>query len=334
MLQPGSTWAGAGERVRFLVSSDEDPLADDGPDVVRNLCRQPKKISSVYVYDAVGTAAFEEQCRTPEYYLRRAETLLLKEHARDIVELSAFPSIVELGAGSAEKTRILMAQYDELGLRCDYFPIDVDTETLRGAAVDLTAMFPRLVVHCLGTTYEAALRALPERSSHRLFLFLGGSIGNMEAGEIDALLTNLFAASRRGDYLLLGADLDKDPAIIDRAYNDAAGWGARSTLNMLSHLNRRFDGDFRLHQFRYRSKYDFAARTNRVHIESLVNQQVTLARLNFTFELRASELIDAEVMLKFDPQELDGRLDRSGFQPVCRWIEPSLVYGLFLCRRR
>jgi len=148
------------------------------------------------------------------------------------------------------------------------------------------------------------------------------------------LLTNLFAASRRGDYLLLGADLDKDPAIIDRAYNDAAGWGARSTLNMLSHLNRRFDGDFRLHQFRYRSKYDFAARTNRVHIESLVNQQVTLARLNFTFELRASELIDAEVMLKFDPQELDGRLDRSGFQPVCRWIEPSLVYGLFLCRRR
>jgi uncharacterized SAM-dependent methyltransferase len=223
-----------------------------------------------------------------------------------------------------------LAEYARRALRCDYFPIDVDTETLAETARTLIAAFPFLFVRCLGATYEKGLSALPPSSDPRLFMFLGSSLGNMERLEIDGLLLQLFAHGAPGDYLLLGADLDKDPAVIDRAYNDSAGFGPRSTLNMLDHLNYRYAGNFVAENFRYRSKYDSLMKRNDVRIESLVDQTVTLASLNFTVSFGAAELIDAEIMWKFDPDELGEILDRSGFSPVRRWIDPVYRYGLFL----
>jgi L-histidine N-alpha-methyltransferase len=317
------------QRIQYLVRSG-DPLAEDGPNVIRNLSRSPKKISPFYVYDKKGTEFFERQCGTPEYYLRRVETRLLTRYAGDVAELCGYPSVVELGAGTAEKTRILLAEYARRALRCDYFPIDVDTETLAESARALISAFPFLFVHCLGATYEKGLSALPPCSDPRLFMFLGSSLGNMERREIDGLLSQLFAHGAPGDYLLLGADLDKDPAVIDRAYNDSAGFGPRSTLNMLDHLNHRYVGNFIVENFRYRSKYDSLIKRNEVRIESLVDQTVTLASLNFTVSFGAAELIDAEVMWKFDPDELGETLDRAGFSPARQWIDPVYRYGLFL----
>jgi L-histidine N-alpha-methyltransferase len=322
------------KRIEFLVKSTDDPLGQDAPNVVFNLTRSPKRISSVYVYDRRGTELFERQCGTPEYYLRRIETQLLIDYAADIVELCGLLPIVELGAGTAEKTRILLSEYDRHRVRCDYFPIDVDAETLAEAARQLSSAFPGLFIHCLGTTYQQGLRALPPCRRSRLFVFLGSSIGNMEWLDIEALLSELFDSGTPGDYLLLGADLDKDPAIIDRAYNDSAGYGPRSTLNMLEHLNRRYCGNFILDNFRYRSQYDSRKKRNEVRIESLIDQTVTLASMAFTVSFGAAEPIDAEVMLKFDPDELVAVLDQAGFSIVRRWIEPVYRYGLFLLRRR
>jgi dimethylhistidine N-methyltransferase len=322
----------ASNRIRYLVRSTDDPLANDLPNVLRNLSRSPKKISSFYVYDKAGTALFEQQCATPEYYLRRVETQLLIHNARRIFELCGPVPVVELGAGTAKKTRVLLEEYSRRGLRCDYFPIDVDVETLADLAEALVSAFPQLFVHCVGATYEAGLAALPKSVGARLFLFLGSSIGNMEWPDIERLLAQLFAAGAPGDHLLLGADLDKDPVLIDRAYNDSAGYGPRSTLNVLVHLNRRYGGNFVLSNFRYRSKYDPKSRRNVVHIESLVDQAVTLAAAEFTVSLAAGELIDAEVMLKFDPGELETVLRQAGFTLVRRWIEPVCRYGLFLFR--
>jgi dimethylhistidine N-methyltransferase len=324
----------AADRVRFVLRSTDDPLAHDGPNVIRNFMTSPKSISSVYVYDEAGTELFERQCRTPEYYLRRAEAELLRRHAGDIVQLCEFPAIVELGAGTAEKTRTLFEVYAEHEARCDYYPIDIDTETLSQAAHALVCDFPQLFVHCLGTTYLEGLRALPRRTRCRLFAFLGSSIGNMQRQEIEDLLAHLFAGADRGDYLLLGADLHKDASFIDKAYNDSAGFGPRSTLNMLHHLNRRYDGNFVMDNFRYRSKYDPRLKRNEVRIESLAAQTVTLASLDFTMALAAGELIDAEIMWKFEPDELCSLLDRAGFSLVNRWIELLYRYGLFLFRRR
>jgi L-histidine N-alpha-methyltransferase len=321
------------ERVRFLVRSSHDPLAEDGANVIRGLCQSPKKISSVYVYDRLGTQLFEQQCETPEYYLRRVEIQLLGAHAGEIVDLCGSRAIVELGAGTAEKTRILFSEYERRGEGYDYFPIDVDTETLFSAAHRLVFGFPHLFVHCLGTTYQDGLRALPDLPQGKLFLFLGSTIGNMEADERHTLLTELYRRGSPGDYLLLGADLDKDAAIIDRAYNDAAGYGPQSTLNILSHLNRRYDANFVIDNFRYRSAYNSSAKRNEVSIESLVDQEVTLANLGFAVALARAELIDAEVMRKFDPEELGGILNRAGFAVARRWIEPVFRYGLFLARR-
>jgi L-histidine N-alpha-methyltransferase len=328
---PGTT---PDSRIRYLVRSTQDPLAQDGPNVVFNLTRSPKRISSVYVYDKRGTELFERQCGTPEYYLRRVESQLLNRYAGDIVELCGFLPIVELGAGTAEKTRSLLAEYARSGVRCDYFPIDVDTETLSESMGMLVSAFPMLHVHCLGTTYHEGLRALPPCPQGRLFMFLGSSLGNMEWQEIDGLLSQLFDSGAPGDYLLLGADLDKDPAIIDKAYNDSAGYGPRSTLNVLDHLNRRYGGNFVTDNFRYRSHYDSRMKRNEVRIESLVDQTVTLAALGITVSFGAAELIDAEVMWKFDPEELGAVLDRAGFSMVRRWIEPTYRYGLFLLRHK
>lgn len=317
-------------RIQFLVRTDEDPLRDDGPNVVRDLSRSPKKISSVYVYDRRGTDLFEKQCETPEYYLRRAEEELLRRHAAEIIEQCGPLPVVELGAGTADKTRVLLAEYDHRGVRCDYFPIDVDTETLATAAERLVDLFPRLHVHCIGTTYEKGLGALPAATGPRLFLFLGSSLGNMELPEMDRLLAELFRHGSRGDYLLLGADLDKDAALIDSAYNDAAGYGPESTLNILRHLNRRYGGDFAVDNFRYRSRYDALRRKNEVRLESLADQTVTLSTLDFSVSLLEGETIDAEVMWKFDPDELCVRVHRAGFSTVWRRIEPIHTYGLFL----
>jgi L-histidine Nalpha-methyltransferase len=277
---------------------------------------------------------FERQCETPEYYLRRAEAKLLERHAGDIVDLCGLIPIVELGAGTSEKTRFLFTEYQRRGVRCDYFPIDVDWKSLYEAAYELASAFPRLHLHCLGTTYEKGLRALATHRGRRLFLFLGSSIGNMELKDIDDLLRELVLNSSPGDYLLVGADLDKDPAIINRAYNDSAGIGAQSTLNMLRHLNRRYRGDFVLDRFRYRSQYDPCAKRNEVKIESLVDQTVTLADLGFTVSFGATESIDAEVMWKFDPDVLGAILGRAGLVVIARWIDPVYRYGLFLSRRQ
>jgi dimethylhistidine N-methyltransferase len=340
---PGGTGPGGGaappapaaaERITFLSPAAADPFADDGPNVIANLSRTPKRIAPMYVYDKHGTELFEQQCGTPEYYLRRAEFRLLSRHAPVIVEVTGYPAIVELGAGTAEKTRILLAKYVRRRVRCDYFPIDVDADTLRESAAALVADHPELYVNCVCAEYRSGLRALPPLRGPRLFAFLGSSLGNMEWPEARELLSALFEAGRHGDFLLLGADLDKDAAIIDRAYNDAAGYGARSTLNMLAHLNRRFDGDFHAENFRYVSRYDAGARRNEARIESRVGQRITLRALDFSFELTQGESIDAEIMLKFDPDELTEALGEAGFATVRRWIDPVYRYGLFLLVRQ
>jgi len=150
---------------------------------------------------------------------------------------------------------------------------------------------------------------------------------------MDGFLAQLSQSCAPGDFLLVGADLDKNAAMIDAAYNDAQGFGPQSTLNMLHHLNRRYRGNFDVSRFHYRSRYNPSVRCNEVHIESLVAQSISLASLQFTTELSAGELIDAEIMWKFDPDELTERCRRFRFAPVQRWIDPVLRYGLFLLRR-
>jgi dimethylhistidine N-methyltransferase len=320
-------------RIEFLTTSAEDPLEQDGQNVITGLSGRPKRISPVYVYDKRGTELFERQCDTPEYYLRRAEAGLLQSHAAEVLDVCGFIPIVELGAGTARKTRCLLAEFHKRGRRCDYYPIDIDAETLLEAMTELTERFPRLFVHCLGATYDRALPLLPRYSQNRLFLFLGSSLGNMRLEDMDGFLTQLSRTCVSGDFLLLGADLDKNPAVIDAAYNDAQGFGAESTLNMLHHLNRRYRGNFNVSHFRYRSRYNPSMRCNEVHIESLHAQSIALSSLEFTTEFAAGELIDAEIMWKFDPDELTERCLRFRFVPVQRWIDPIHRYGLFLMRR-
>ena len=276
---------------------------------------------------------FERQCEQPEYYLTRVEYRLLQAHAAELLDKTDFVRLVELGAGNAHKTQNLFEAFHARGKPCTYYPIDVDSTVMMRAMPSLTRRFPHLNVHAIVGTYHLGLDALPLGGIPKLFLFLGSSIGNMEKLEYVSLLTRIRSRMDPADFLLIAADLEKEPRIIQVAYNDSAGYGRRSTLNMLSHLNWRYMGDFSLRRFRYVSTYNQELQRNEVCIVSLKDQIVTLKALGLTISLKAGEPINAEIMWKFNPQALVKEIAGVGFQFLKSWTDTELPYGLFLFRR-
>lgn len=333
-IRPRSAAAGTkAPAARMIVARNGDPFAGDGPNVVRNLSGSPKRIDAKYVYDAAGSLIFEKQVQQPEYYLGRAERALVRSHAGAVAEMAGACTVVELGSGSAEKTVPLLRAFRTRGLACAYQPIDIDAVALRRCMDSLAETLPGQPVAAVAGTYEDGLRMPVDGPARRLLVFLGGTIGNFEDSEGAALLQAVRTATRPGDLFLVGADLAKDPAIIDSAYNDAAGYGARSSLNMLAHLNWRYGGDFDLDAFAYVSRYDAARRRNVVHLRSRARQRVTLRGLDASFVFEPGELVFTEVMRKFTVAELEDALAVARFRPRRHWVDDTWGYGLFLFER-
>jgi L-histidine Nalpha-methyltransferase len=318
-------------RLDWLCPNDVDPLANDGPNVARGLLGMPKKISAVYVYDEAGNQLFEKQCEQPEYYLTRVEARMIEARAAEILSLTGFAHLVELGAGNAQKTQAFFQAFAAGNKQCVYYPIDVDREVMARALPALIERFPGLTVHAVVGTYELGLEALPP-GVPRLFLFLGSTIGGMEKAEYGALLRRIRASMGPADFLLVAADLEKDADIIQRAYNDAAGYGPRSTLNILSHLNWRYLGDFDPGKFAYHSQYKPERQRNEIHIVSRVTQWITLKKLDLRVPFAAGEPIHAEIMWKFNPEALVQEVGALGYEYARRWTDAEFSYGLFLFR--
>ena len=230
----------------------------DGADVVRGLAATPKTLPSKYFYDERGSRLFEHICDLDEYYPTRTEEAILAERAPAIVARAGPSELLELGSGSARKTRRLIeamrGQDRDRPLR--YLPIDVSAEILRDSSRAMLDAVPELEIHGLIGTYEQALAALPEPDLPRLLIFLGSTIGNMTPAEVDGFLAGVRGALAPGDHFLLGFDLQKDIPLIEAAYNDARGVTAEFNLNMLRHLNRRFDGDFDPARFAHEAPYN------------------------------------------------------------------------------
>lgn len=312
--------------------------APEGADVVQGLGSRPKTLPPKYFYDAQGSRLFDRITALPEYYLTRTEQLILSDCARDLARRMGPSDLVELGSGSAKKTRTLIdALLEETPAKAPllYVPVDVSEAALEESAAALVAAYPRLAVSGLVGTYEAGLSALPPRlAPRRLMLFLGSTIGNLDDTESAAFFAQVARALEPGDALLLGFDLAKTPGIIEAAYNDAQGVTAAFNLNMLRHLNRRFDGDFDLARFQHRAFFEPEASRIEMHLVSASAQTVRLKKLGLTARFDPGETIRTEISRKFRFPAMAETVMRHGFALETRWSDSQEWFALALFRKK
>ena len=309
---------------------------DSGEEVVLGLTRQPKSLSPKYLYDDRGSELFEQITQLPEYYPTRTETAILKAQSAAIAQLTGPCELIELGSGSSTKTRFLLDAYQQLGASpLHYVPIDVSGGMLKEAALHLLEDYAGLTIHGLTGTYGAALAALPpQRLPARMIAFIGSSLGNLTVEESDRFFAQISAALSPGDYCLLGVDLEKDVAVLEPAYDDSQGVTAAFTLNLLHHLNWRFQGNFQPDQFRHVAFYNPTDHQIEIYLESLQDQTARLDVLDLEVSFTAGERLMAEISRKFNLQELEEMLEQHGFGHVKTFTDERQWFALMLYRKR
>ncbi len=330
--------------VRTSIHSDRLTIhsivtSDDAQDSARRDARSglstiPKSLPPYFFYDDRGSQLFEQICQLPEYYPTRTEAGILRDCAAEIVDITGVCELVELGSGSSIKTRLLLDAYAAANYPIRYLPIDVSAGILEHSSRALLQDYPTLQVHALASTYDRGLASLPTSElPNRAISFIGSSLGNLPPDYCQSFLASIAAALRSGEFFLLGIDLHKDRGLLEAAYDDSQGVTAAFNLNMLRHLNRRFDGNFDLDRFRHHSFYNEAERQIEIYLKSLVDQTVTLKELDLTVEFEAGELMLTEISRKFDLSQMQQQLSELGLNPVRTWTDPNNYFALILAQR-
>lgn len=322
-------------QLEYFIHPHEPSETEFSPDsdVVNGLQQSPKTLPPRYFYDDRGSQLFEQICELPEYYPTRTEAEILRQYASEITHATGPCELVELGSGSSTKTRLLLDAYCELGHSLHYLPVDVSAGILEASAEALLADYPSLSVCGLVSTYELALQNLPPtRLPSRAIAFIGSSLGNLSPAECDEFFTHAIEALQPGDDFLLGIDLQKPKKILEAAYNDGQGVTAAFNLNMLRHLNRRFNGNFDLSQFEHFAFYNDREGQVEMRLRSLRSQTVELQTLDLTVEFEAGETILTEISRKFDLDRMQQYLHGRGLEPVRAWTDSDRWFGLLLCQ--
>jgi L-histidine Nalpha-methyltransferase len=289
-------------------------------DVIRGLTATPKALPPKWFYDERGSVLFEQITRLQEYYPTRAEREILVRHAAEVAARTGARTLVELGSGSGEKTRLLIEALRERGTLATYVPMDVSPSALLESGRVLVRDYPGLSVHALLADFEHQLGVLPT-GDRRLTAFLGGTIGNLEPGPRADFLAELRGSTRTGDWLLLGTDLVKDPAVLVPAYDDSAGVTARFNRNVLEVVNRELKADFDLDAFEHVARWDPAAEWIEMRLRSTVGQEVTVAKLDLVVPFAAGEEMRTEVSAKFRPEGVRAELAAAGFATREGWTD-------------
>lgn len=335
--QPQPAIAAMPERDRLWVENlyqQPAPAEPSGGDVIAGLTQTPKTLPPKYFYDDRGSQLFEQICDLPEYYLTRTEAAILQTHAAAIVAQTGACELVELGSGSSTKTRLLLSAYEQAGHPLCYRPIDVSAGILTDSAEQLLQEYPQLKIHALVSTYEQGLQQLNlSYLPHRMISFLGSSLGNLTPVECDRFFAQIATTLRSGDFFLLGVDLHKSTAQLEAAYNDSQGITADFNLNILKHLNRRFQGNFAIAQFEHWSFYNEAQHQIEMHLRSRIDQTVTLADLDLTIQLAAGESIRSEISRKFELSGLQAQLQQQGLELLQVWTDPHQWFAVMLFQR-
>jgi L-histidine N-alpha-methyltransferase len=305
-------------------------LADD---VIEGFARVPRNLPPKYFYDAEGSALFDRICELSEYYPTRSEQGLLEAHADALVHATRPDHIIELGAGTARKTTALLDACQRAGLAPVYWPFDVCPSVVESTCARVSQRYPRCGVEGLVGDYTAGLGHLPRPPGRCLYLFLGGTLGNFTAAEGRALLGELAGHMGAGDHLLLGVDRVKDRAVIEAAYNDAAGVTAAFNRNVLAVINRELGGDFDPNAFRHRACFNAADSRIEMYLEAEYAQTVSLRVLEREYTFTADEPIRTEISRKFTRSMLAQELAAAGLRAQSEFVASGDYFSLTLAQR-
>ncbi|RAY13489.1 L-histidine N(alpha)-methyltransferase [Actinomadura craniellae] len=314
---------------RFLTADDLDKALRE--DVRAGLTTDPKVLPPKWFYDERGSALFEEITRLPEYYPTRREREILTDQAAEIAALSGAETLLELGAGSGEKTRLLLDALSSAGTLREYVPVDVSGDFLAAAAGQIARDYPALTVRPVAADYEQHLHLLPA-GRNRLVAFLGGTIGNMPPAARIGFLARLAATMSEGDALLLGVDLVKGEQRLVRAYDDAAGVTAEFNRNVLHVINRELAADFVPAAFEHVALWNAADEWIEMRLRSIMDQSVRIDRLDLEVGFAAGEEMRTEISAKFRPDRLTAELGAAGLFPAARWTDRAGDFSVVLAR--
>lgn len=308
---------------------DEDARTALAADVRAGLTSTPKTLPPKWLYDEAGSDLFEQITRLEEYYPTRREREILGAHAADIAAAARARTLVELGSGSSEKTRLLLDALAEAGTLERYVPVDVSDSALIAAAEALTEEYPDLDVHGVVADFEAHLELLPA-DPDRLVVFLGGTIGNFEPAPRAEFLRAVATTLRPGDAFLLGTDLVKDAGRLVRAYDDAAGVTAAFDLNVLYVVNRELGGDFDPEAFEHVAVWDADEQWIEMRLRSLREQTVHVKALDLEVSFAAGEEMRTEVSAKFTRERVERELAAAGLRHTGWWTDAAGDFALSL----
>lgn len=298
-------------------------------DVRHGLGQQPKSLPPKWFYDDVGSDLFDRITRLPEYYPTRAEAEILRAHSAEVAQLSGADTLVELGSGTSEKTRMLLDALQEVGALRRFIPFDVDAGVLETAGEAIARAYPGVRVDGVCGDFEHHLAQIPD-GGRRLFVFLGSTIGNLTPGPRAEFLAGLAAVMHDGDGLLLGTDLVKDTGRLVRAYDDAAGVTAVFNRNVLAVVNRELDADFDLDEFAHVARWNSAEQRIEMWLRAGRAQHVVVGELDLAVDFAAGEEMLTEVSCKFRREQVADELAAAGLRLRRWWTDAAGDFGLSL----
>ena len=313
----------------YLAAADERALADD---VLDGLTRPFKELPPKHFYDARGAELFDRICELPEYYPTRTERSILEAHADEIVELTGAAEIVELGSGTAAKTRILLDAMQDAGTLRRYVPLDVTEQMILETAATLVEEYPGMLVHGIVGDFERHLHHLPPALGPRLVAFLGGTIGNFTPGSRRRFLRGLAKVMGPDDHLLLGTDLVKDPATLEAAYDDSQGVTAEFNRNVLHVVNRELDADFDVDAFDHVAFFDREREWIEMRLRAASRQHVHVGALELDIVFEPREELRTEISAKFTSERLQGDLAAAGLELEQVFTDEDGLFAVSLSR--
>lgn len=317
--------------IRFLLDNNGASLAED---VLAGLSEQPKTLPSKWFYDDRGSELFEDITSLPEYYVTRREEEILLANAAEIAQLSEATELVELGAGNSEKTRALLDAMSAPGNGSSlerFVLFDVSEDPVRQTAATLMKQYPELEIEGIVGDFDHHLDEIDH--SHRcLFIFLGGTIGNLNTSERKDFLANVASTMKSGDTFLLGTDLVKSSSRLQAAYNDSQGVTADFNLNILNVINQQLDANFELDQFEHVAVWDAKNSWVEMRLRSLRQQQVFIGELERDIMFEEGEEMRTEISTKFRPEQVIDELNEAGLEVLKCWTDSERDFQLTLAR--
>jgi dimethylhistidine N-methyltransferase len=303
-----------------------------GAEVYRGLTSQPKNLAPWLFYDQKGSQLFEAITDLPEYYLTRTERDIFAERGDEIMAAAGEGelAVIELGAGTAAKTGLLLEAAVRQNIETTYYPIDISETALEQAHRNLAEQVPQVKLEPRVADYARDMDRLPSPESRRMVMYIGSSIGNFEPAAAAALLRSLRQRLAPGDLLLLGVDHVKDRGTLLRAYNDAAGVTGDFNRNVLTRINRELGAAFRPRLFRHRSIWNERESRIEMHLESLIAQEIYIAGLGIHVSFRRGESIHTENSYKFTPDSVERLFARAGFAQRRSWTDGKKWFGVYL----